>query len=72
MYFVTTLCLQLVFISTIACEDYCQTFAGGSVYPHTANSLETKHQLQYTKAVSKFHNFINYLTSMSNVFDLIR
>nr|CAH7744851.1 unnamed protein product [Callosobruchus chinensis] len=31
--------------------DSCQTYAGGTVYPHMFNPTQTDHKLQYTKAV---------------------
>lgn len=51
---------QLLLISAVLVlgaipeDESCQTFAGGSVYPHTSNPERADHKLQFTKAVSKF------------------
>lgn len=46
------LVLNAVFVLSATPDDEsCQTYAGGSVYPHTANPERAEHKLQWTKAV---------------------
>ncbi|KAG5877405.1 hypothetical protein JTB14_035643 [Gonioctena quinquepunctata] len=47
-------CVNLLLVSSAnrgSDDESCQTYAGGNVYPHTANPAEADHKLQFTKAV---------------------
>lgn len=45
-------------LSSVPEEQFCHSYAGGSVYPLGLSPQQTDHKLQWTKAVSKLQIII--------------
>lgn len=52
--FILVLALSLVVFGEHFDEESCVKYAGGTVYPHSDTIDARQHNLQFTKAVSKY------------------
>lgn len=57
-FFIYSLLNVIFVLSATPDDESCQMYAGGSVYPHTANPERADHKLQWTKAVSQYTRVI--------------